>query len=184
MCIFDKQFIFILWSLSTSVISYNYLLFEDFPITQDIFRSEIGAKMKLLRHQDILRKQQKTFPTPEYYYKRNASSLMVMVNRLHRFDNRIHSHYKHLVLCSLHETRKSIPDVPKSKFNNIAGSLYNTYYSNFTYPYSEEETIVSAARGLISLQEMYVQNLTQYSVGILDIKNIEPNRRSTMLVRA
>ena len=119
MCIFQKQLIVILWSLSTSVCTYNYLLFEDFSITQDIFRSEIGAKMKLSKHQYILRKQQKYFPRSEIYYKRSASSLMVMVNRLQRFDNRIHSHDRHLVLCSLHKRRKSIPDVPKSKFNNM-----------------------------------------------------------------
>ena len=119
MCIFQKLLIVILWSLSTSVCTYNYLLFEDFSITQDIFRSEIGAKMKLSKHQYILRKQQKYFPRSEIYYKRSASSLMVMVNRLKRFDNRIHSHDRHLVLCSLHKRRKSIPDVPKSKFNNM-----------------------------------------------------------------
>ena len=143
----------------------NSILFEDFEATKKIFCKEIEIISQLYKTRVALEEQAYAL---SYYRNTNLPYL------------------------SNSQIAKKWFDIFNSKRNvSTAYSTYNDVYNdirwirhlnrfhekcdfgqNLSHELSEQGTIEAASAGLLMLQETYVQNISKYSKGYLDIKTV------------
>ena len=164
----------LLFLVSTS--RYDYLFFENFELSKDLFVKEQNLVRELMISRQNLYNNIKALTS-------GIDNISQQHPVLHPGDINGNEKWLNLeirnIRSHLNVTTMSPPGTEYSMYNNTKSD--RNLFSNIENVYNQPETLIveAAAKGVIMLQETYEQNITEYLKGHLRLKSgINRNGRS------